>query len=697
MVRPTLARSLTTALALCWGLACGSDDTGADANASGAPTASNGKPAPSSSASTSPTATPPPATQEGLAGLWEVQGRDDRGEYVGEIELRPENAGPAGAFSFIRHVRYPNVKVEDGRVLHWLFRGKLTQSGDKVSVSASLKRLDFIVKRGALTRTPADVPIELTGSLAVATAQGQISGTIAGTDIALTDTWRAKKPLPSTPIFEDKRAVVAAHDPPTSSDKAARFAAYSGYHGLAIIKPYVNRPEFQAAIHGHVVDPTDFDFYRANPDALRVIQKPIDEISLGETRARADAYRYTLAKKAERFDADVETRFVDPDVGMIPEGGAPGASFSAQVVSGDGSLWTGMYLAGQVYRHQVTGSAKAKENVLRSLGALLTLQEITGDWTKFARTLRKATGNPQPPWHAGTGAFSHLEWLEGGNNDMIKGLFYGLMTSWELLCEGGKTGYESYCARIRTNAKHLADDVQLGGSNALGSQTTNKLPAAWLAAVTADSVSDSLSYRATAEGYWTAAKAILAATPSSTFQGQADGSGVHLQSVGDLAEIFMAKRVNLGNSATAAYKTLVDASYANLQRYRLPEWDLLAAAEGSDAGNAAKVAPIVENARTRLREVMVPKVSYAIDWTINPEFCMSPYPIQPWKGDWMQYPTSDRTGGLNSAPLFATRNDVLMWKVNNAYRASEPWETPGSDFLHLYWFARKYGLLSATE
>ncbi len=683
------------ALALVFAVfACGSEEA---ANTASDPASPATTPKPAPNVSTSPDAATGDAglSTDSLVGLWEVEGTDGRGKYTGEMEVRGSGTGSA-TYTFIRNVRYAGVTVEDGRELHWLFRGKLTRSGaaESVTLGASLKRIDFIAQRGSVTRTAADAPIALAGSF---TLKGDtVSGTITGTGVAITDTWRARKPLPASPIFEDKRTIVPAHDPPTATDIATRFALYGNYHTLDVVKPYVGRAEFKAAIHGHVIDTTDLDFYRKTPNALRVVDKVIDEVSLGETRSRADAYRYTLAQKADLYDKDVENRFIDPDIGMIPDNGGPGAGYAGQGVSGDSTLWTGIYLGGQVYRAQVTGSAKAKENVVRSLNALLTLQEITNDWKQFARTLRKATGNPQKPWHAGTGQFAQFEWMEGGNNDMIKGLFYGYLMSWELLCEGGKTGYESYCARIHANAKHLADDIVLGGSNAPAAQYTNKLPAAWLAAVTADDLGTKLSYQSTATTYWSVAKAVLMQTADSSFQGQVDASGMHLSSVGNLVAAFLAKRMNLGGDAVDKYRAYIDLGYANIGRFRLPEWDLLAAIAGTGAGTAVATTRVT-NAVSRMQEAMYPKLGYDVDHRISPEFCMSPYPYQPWKQDWMTYPQSDRTSGLNSYPLFESRPDLLYWKVGNSYRGSEGYESAGSDFTHLYWQARKFNLITATE
>ncbi|MBK6691602.1 MAG: hypothetical protein IPG50_05280 [Myxococcales bacterium] len=669
--------------------ACGSSD--APSNESPASPGGNGSGVAGPGA---PAATAAPSsTVTDVVGLWAVSGSDARGSYSGDVEVRSSAAG----LSFTRAIRYAGVTVEDGRELHWLIRGKVDGGPNATSyaLAASLRRIDFIAKRGGVVRGSNDGPIALVGAMAL-TGKGELDVSLLGGGISIRETWRSRRALPSEPLYVDQRRWMASHDPPTASEKQLSFSLFANYHTLDIVKPYVGRADFQAAQHGHFVDPSDLDFYRQNPNALRVVDKVIDEVSLGETRARADSFRHTLARKAELYDKDIEERFVDPDLGMIPEGGTPGAGFAGHGPSGDGSLWTGIYLAGQVYRHQVTGSAVAKANVVRSLNALLTLQEITGDWSQFARTLRKPQVGiaPQAPWHAGTGSFSQYEWLAGGNNDMIKGLFYGYLMGWELLCEGGKTGHEALCARIRVNAKHLADDVQLGGSNAPASQLTNKLPAAWLAAVVAEDATDKLNYQTKASSYWALIKSVLPSTAVAGVNGRVEGSGAHLESVSDLVAMNLAKRMNLGGDATTLYRGHIDQSYKVIERQRFPEWDLLKAAFGSGAGPSS---PSVKLAVSRLEEAMVPKVSYNIDRTLNPDFCMSPYPSHPWKGDWMQYPQADRTDALNSYPHFEMEVDILYWKVGNSYRSTEGYEAPGGDYLHLYWFGRKHNLIAAND
>ncbi|MFO0672129.1 MAG: hypothetical protein U0235_21300 [Polyangiaceae bacterium] len=676
--------------ALFFGLvaACGSGDSGGTSEPATDPGgAKPGGPSTTSPAATTPTPAPSDLPSDPLVGLWSVKGRDVRGDYDGQVEVRPDG----GAYSFIHVIHYATAKVEDERELHWVFHGKLEKSGAKVGLTSALKRVDFITARGKLVRTPTDGPVALTGSLTLGASD--VKGTLTAPDISMDETWSARAALPQAPIFKDERVIVPAHPPPSGTEKTANFNLYSSYHGLDVIKPYVSRPEFQAAVHRHQIDPTDLAFYRANKNALRVVDKVIDDISLAETRVRADAYRWTFAEKAASYQKDIVTRFLDPAVGTMPHGGPVGAGYDQMWESGDGSLWTAVYLASQVYRYEVTGEKEAMDQVALTLDALLKLQEITGDWSKFARTLRKPRGEGNG-WHLGTGAYSNVEWLEGGNNDMIKGLFYGYLLGWTMFCEGGKTGHESLCARIRTNSKHLADDVILTGSNAIASQQTNRHIASWLYAVVTDDMGDAFTYKAKAEGYWAAIKLAMPATAVYYSQGIVDWSGTHLTFVGDVVAMLLAQRMDIGGDSAKTYRAHIDASHKNLEKQRFPTWHLLKAAFGT---GASPTSPFIADAKSRLLEAQWPKVSYTSDRRVSPDFCMSPYPAVPWKGDWMQYPNEDRTQALDSYPLFETGPSINYWMTGNDYRENEGYDSPGGDYLHLYWFARRFGLMSATE
>lgn len=614
-----------------------------------------------------------PPMLRSLGGRWEVEGRDARGAYRGHAELVADGA----VARFRRAVRYVDVRVEGGRELEWAWQG--TASGAEVDAADTtnvFENRDFVARRGDVVRTLTDAPITVRGRVrldgARVTAHFEAPGLVAD------ETWSNRIPAPSEPLFTIERSVAAAHPAPSAAVKAASFQTYASFHALPRVAPYVSRPDFQAAVHGIVTDRTDFAFYRASPDVLRVIDKSVDAVSLGETLARANAFRFTLAEKATRFDADMQRVFIDPMVGMVVDGGPPGAPKNP---TGDGALWTATYLASQVYRFQVTGEAAARQNAIRSLQAILTLQEITGDPKTFARTLRKAgSGAPSPRWHAGTGAYAGLEWLDGGNNDMMKGLLYGNLLGWLLLC---KSGSDPMCGRIRTNVRHIADDIETD-------QGFNQLGGAWLAAIVETDPVQRTVYRARAEGLWAASRNVLVNNPTLYAQGIADWSGTHLNFTSNVVDLLMADELDLGGDAKSKLHQLVETSFDNLAEQRLVAWDVLRNAFGAAPDPIAQ-----RDALWGLREFPYPKVELDVDHRVSPSFSLSPYPSLPWKNDWTEH---DRTKSLVLYPYFEVPSDVCQWKSHFEYLGSSvDYETPGEDYLHAYWFARRHGIFSGSE
>ena len=654
--------------------ACGSD--GSDGGAAGDPGASSGggtsgtTPGGGASSGGGPTE----EVAKDLVGVWTLEGKDARGTYRGQAEVRAEG----GAYRFLRTVRYDTVKVEGGRELHWAFLG--TAKGDptkELAIDVVLENRAFIVARGGITRKASDAPVAVTGT--VRFEAGKAKASYAGTGASGEETWTKKTASGATPIVVVERTVVPAHDPPSAIEKQGFFATYASFHALPAVAPYKTRPEFQAAVHGHVVDKTDYAFYRANPNALRVIGKSIDAISLGETLARANAYRKTLAEKAAGFDDQIESEFLDPTTGMLLDAAPPG---QPRTVHLSAALWTGIYAASQIYRWQVTGDAKVKANVVKTLDGILKLQEVTGNWKVFARAIRPATGDLTGGWHAGAGALSNLEWLEGGNNDMMKGLYIAYALGHRALCTGPATE-EALCARLRTNARHLADDVNVD-------RGTDELDSAWLTAVVAKDIVTRTTYQGKAEAAWQIYKTPIAQNTKLYAQGTADWSGLNLGFVGNLFKMVLSAGYDVGGNGGATYEKVIQDSWDGLRRQRLPLWNLLRGAYGNGPADPASI----DDALWRLREMPFPKPIQEVDHRIAPDFCMSPYPSLPWKNDWT---TTDRTQALRSVPLFEEALDIYRFRLEMRYAGSTQGTPPAPEYLIAYWFGRKHGLVTATD
>jgi len=606
-------------------------------------------------------------------GVWEVEGSDARGTYRGKAELRNDGA----RVRFLRVVRYDTATVEDGRELWlaWQGEAKVASPDDTVVIEVPLRRRDFLRSRGSLLRNPSE-PF-------TATISGNAKRNAEGFDVRYTgeatsqqERWKLRAAPGAAPLFATDRQLVPTHPPIAPSTRQNLFATYASYHGVPEVKPFVNRPEFQAAQHGAYLDRTDFDFYQAHPKALRVVDKIVDPISLRETGMRALAFGSSLAAKAKAADVAMRTRFLPKAAWLVPDRIEPNGVVEW---SQDAALWTGTYVASQVYRYAITGEAEARDNALASLDSVLRLQEITGDWSAFARVLRPAQGSPVAPWHAGTGPNAHLEWKEGGNNDMLKGLVYAYAVAYPAFCGGA--GEPSVCPRIRTNVKHLADDVQT-------SQGTNQVVTTWLHAW----LSGDLTYRVKAEGLFTAWKQLADATPEPYQSGTADWSGLHLGFVDHVVRMLVSQRLPLaGGQSTAQILGYIQRDHDVVDEQRLAHWHML-----RGAFDAPGLSPALrDDMRWRMREYRYPKIRYDIDRRVNPEFCMSPFPSLPWKADWT---TEDRTASLRLYPLFEDEADVYVWKSHFTFRdgGTEVEKVP-ADYLHAYWFARKYGLITAAE
>jgi hypothetical protein len=353
--------------------------------------------------------------------------------------------------------------------------------------------------------------------------------------------------------------------------------------------------------------------------------------------------------------------------------------------SGDGALWTASYIASQAYRYLATASTQAIANIAKSVTGIQILLEITPDRTTFARTIRAGGGSETGGWHAGVGAYAAYDWLEGGNNDMLKGLYYGSLTGYLVLCDPVISGQEALCARIRTNAAHMLADLSLTQSTS----DSNHLMAAWLSAYVNGSASDLAK---AVESWALLSSSVEQADFQERVLATADWSGTHLTFVEMASMRLLASRRSLpGFDTNASVQKGIETMRSNFQVFRLGLWSVLFA---TLSGTPQTID--VDNARWRLREFSQPKSQLNVDHRISADFVMSPYPDEPWKNDWT---TTDRTESLYGYPLFEMPIDVYAWRSGpfDYHIDTEDRTSPGADYLHAYWIGRYLGLLTAAE
>ena len=156
----------------------------------------------------------------------------------------------------------------------------------------------------------------------------------------------------------------------------------------------------------------------------------------------------TLEDKAMFFEKQVREKNIrygfNCSISRLPEGYS-----SAQMgPQPSDNLWTGMYLASQLFRYKVTGSKEAKENAFEAFEAMERLHTITGIEGLFARSFERdykvkttkdkdwkkkelLSGSPATLWLQGSD-HSNWTWRSAVSSDQTVGQMFGLTTILEL-------------------------------------------------------------------------------------------------------------------------------------------------------------------------------------------------------------------------------------------------------------------------
>ena len=151
-----------------------------------------------------------------------------------------------------------------------------------------------------------------------------------------------------------------------------------------------------------------------------------------------------LGKKASVYDAwNVE--YHQPYFGCI----AQGISFNSNKYSketinsyddiGDSACWSGIYLASQAWRYDMTHSEAAKENIIRMVGCLIALQEVTGTRGYIARYVgpqhsiayESVKGNHEIR-NVSSGKYAGNFWMSSTSKDQYVGWILGMALAYDL-------------------------------------------------------------------------------------------------------------------------------------------------------------------------------------------------------------------------------------------------------------------------
>jgi hypothetical protein len=646
------------------------------------------------------------------SGIWTISGVDaELGSYTGTLEVREAKDGFLDA---IRLVQLERFKHQDGRSVDLAWTGKAaSETVRSATLTFPLIRADFITQVGDLVRTSAEAaPIVVTATLQ---EQDNRSVTVSYTapdrpQLAIHEHGIFVSPPGEAAIWRPQRFLQETHREPEPGLKRILFDLFKSYHALPALQPYVNDPRFQRAVHFQVIEHTDFDYYRAHPDRLRVVNKVVDAISLAETEVRANAFRASFNTKAAFYQKGLTHRGLVGPHGMVVESiGALGE----ERPDGDSALWTGVYTYTQALRFKATGDAEALDNLRRSLKGILTLMDITGDPRTFARTLRLAGPPLSGNWRRGTGDFASLDWLAGGNNDMSKGLLLGMIAGWEVLPEG-----DSLRAAILPHAKALlqlcqfqrkrsaeckleSPNVKLPNINPELPNISLELPninpgaAELLAGIT----NDDLSLIDMGLGWLRQPQLLLYAKEGAGpfyFQGISDWSGNHLTLVTTVAIQWLLGQTS-DTELTSLWIRASGKAWKVLHRLEHPLHAALAAGLHALTDPKAQ-AKATDQALWGLRSFPLPKHPYPVDHRIRDDFVMSPYPSLFWKFDWIRNP--GRQQSLVAYGMLEHVHDASRWNdgdfaITQAELGNK--EVPGVDFLFLYWIARTTDLIRPED
>ena len=173
-----------------------------------------------------------------------------------------------------------------------------------------------------------------------------------------------------------------------------------------------------------------------------------------------------LAEKAAAFDKLVAASHLPRGlvVNMQPIAGSAGLRFRS---AGDSTIWTGAYIASQVYRYRVSGDSEALNNIEKCLNAFVHLHNMAGRQGFIGRSYgtREELGDGQDIM-AGIGSYSQLCFKADTSRDQYTGIFMGCALAWPhirdpLLREEVRAMITAAAGNLMAN--HLALRVNING------------------------------------------------------------------------------------------------------------------------------------------------------------------------------------------------------------------------------------------
>lgn len=641
------------------------------------------------------------------------------GKYEGQLELRLVNQKiiATKVFTYQKY-KFENLAVQE------VWTGEVTEENNQLVMVFNIRQADYINQAEGFSRSPEMFKENILITQRINLKDRSTLEKIERGHEIISETVEHHSLVSSAPLWENLRTNFESYGNDSSSliklgTSIVGLRVFNWFHSDPLVKAYENREEYKSKKQYFVFDPTDYEFYQSNPGILRVVNKVPDTIALIEDIQRRNAYAPTLDEKARHFDFEMKQFFIN-ELGLYST-----AVFDSQgkfvryVMVGDGCLWTGMYLASQAMRYEVTGEKVALDNVKKSLKGLMLLMDITDDPKTFARNAATYDGTVEPTGNYRRGSGNHQDkvWRAIGNNDMYKGLIHGFIWAYKVLPENDELRGELY--------KHMSLLPELEVANSM----SNKSSAYGLKALATKSLDDKKifldSYRK--EQLFSE---ILNLEGSLHVGGIADWSGVNLTMIGITTDLLIAKSMmkDFPQDAGWSHKSTKSVYHDSMKNLMLLWKDLsdtrrnlltiaayhFAIKDGFKLENAdeynddfskEKLEKVWKNnlldAVWGLREIPINRSRYDItcDYSLRPDWSLSWWPKLPWKSVKEKKPIEYHMQGAFAYPLFESSGigSNFVWKdqpFEIRIGSQKTMRDPGADYLYTYWMAKSAGILS---
>lgn len=634
------------------------------------------------------------------------------GRYAGALELRQNG----NQIQVIREHTFDQFQFENLTIQEvWTGEAVFDEKEKDYIITYHLREGDFLRSAEGETRSFDSFKQTLNITERIHADAFFTSESMQRKNETFTESFIEVRVLDPKPLWENQRTRVES----VSHESSTLLRLLSGildfkinrwYHSQPWPKSFENRDDYKNKKQFMIYDFTDYDFYKSNKDILRVINKTPDKISLIEEIQRRNAYAYSLAEKSDHFETDMAGYHLN-ELGLFSgaEFNSKG-KFSQYLLDGDGSLWTGMYLGSMAMKYKVTKDPSALEQVKKSLKGLMLLMDVTSNKEEFARTAFKYKDDSSlgEKLHRGTGEYSNVVWLEGGNNDMFKGIIHGFIWAYNVLPDSE----QALRNQLLEHMKRLPDLT-------IARKIQNKALAYGLRALATGAEEDKKTFK---DSFFLdyRGEEVLNIEGTVHIGGIADWSGINLGMVSILSELLIADALGEKDSTQAARKELVKlwkdmagtkrdfltiAAYAFAVR---EGFDVKEANELNDGYKKKDLEALWKQeyacALTSLKEIPVNRSKYDTfyNYSLRPDWTLSWWPSLPWKSFKDKRPVEDHYQGVDSYPLFEGLGlgSNFIWK-DNAFRftggSSKTNKAAGADYLYSYWMARNAGMIDENQ